>query len=171
MNTDALIKQFAFQRWYLGLLIDDIPDDQMTRQPPGAVNHPAWQLGHIASVADNAVAIAGGQSILGDDWSKKFAQRSTPLPDPAHYPRKADLIKLVDERRTALVETCAKLTDDDWQKPHQVGSGVLKQSLPTVWHVMHFLMLTHESTHLGQLAAWRRAQGLPMALDRAAARG
>jgi hypothetical protein len=90
--------------------------------------------------------------------------RSKPIADRAHYPSKSELINVVDERRETLVKCCANLSDAQWQTANPIDG--LRQPLPTVWHVMHFLMLTHESTHLGQLACWRRAQGLPMALSK-----
>ena len=35
---------------------------------------------------------------------------------------------------------------------------------PTVAGAALFLAVTHEALHLGQVAAWRRARGLPSAL-------
>ena len=58
------------------------------------------------------------------------------------------------------------MSDADWKKLHPIPQ--LKM-LPTVGHAIHFMMLTHESTHLGQLATWRHAQGLPMALSKLSA--
>ncbi len=37
-------------------------------------------------------------------------------------------------------------------------------TLPTLADAAVFLAVTHEAQHLGQLAAWRRALGLPSAL-------
>jgi hypothetical protein len=165
METDGLFKQYAFQRWYMGLLVDDIPDERMTAQPGPLITHPAWQLGHLADVADNALHIAGGKRTLDADWATRYAQNSIPTANRADYPSKSELLQIVDDRRNALLAHCAKLSDADWRKPQPIG--LLAEMLPSIWHCMHFLMLTHESAHLGGIAAWRRCMGMPMALSRA----
>jgi hypothetical protein len=163
MNTEALFKTFDFQRYYLSLLIDDIAEDQMTAQPGKVVNHPAWQLGHLAEATDFFVQVIGGEKRLDEKWSKLFAANTTPVNDRSLYPSKAKLIEVLDDRRNALVRRCMEMSEADWQSPHNI---LPLASLPTKWHVVHFVMLTHESTHLGQLASWRHAQGLPMALSK-----
>ena len=59
MNSKLVLNQFAFHRQYLSMLVDDIPDDQLTAQPGGIVNHPAWQLGHLAFVSDRFATMLG----------------------------------------------------------------------------------------------------------------
>ena len=39
------------------------------------------------------------------------------------------------------------------------------EGLPTLGDATVFLAVSHEVMHLGQLAAWRRARGLPSALS------
>jgi len=39
------------------------------------------------------------------------------------------------------------------------------EALPALSDVVVFLAVSHEAMHLGQLAAWRRARGLPSALN------
>jgi hypothetical protein len=36
-----------------------------------------------------------------------------------------------------------------------------KATFPKVGSILGYLMLVHESTHLGQISMWRRVQGLP----------
>lgn len=163
MDTEALFTQFDFQGWYLNALVDDIAEDQMTSQPGLVVNHPAWQIGHLAWVSDNAVMLAGGTKTLDKNWDAQFAPKTQPVADRAAYASKAELLSVLAERRAAIVTQCKTLSDAQWKEGHPIER--LQKSLPTRWNLMHFLMLTHESTHLGQLAVWRRATGLPMALS------
>jgi uncharacterized damage-inducible protein DinB len=40
----------------------------------------------------------------------------------------------------------------------------MRKYFPTVGDQMVFMMTAHEMDHLGQMAAWRRAMGLPPAM-------
>ncbi len=166
MDLHALLATYEFQRSYLSLLVDDIAEPEMAKQPGKVANHPAWQLGHLATSTDQWIGICGGTKKIDENWSRHFAFGSTPTADRSAYPSKTNLIEMVDDRRAALIERCRIMTDAEWALPHPVKP--LQQSLATLWQAMHFFMLTHESTHLGQLASWRHAQGMPMALAKIA---
>lgn len=136
----------------------------MTAQPGAIINHPAWQLGHLTWALDSAVALVGGAKTLDADWVARFVPNSIPSADRSHYPANSELTQLCSERRQTVATRCAKMSDSDWQQPNPIPQ--LQAMLPTLWQAMHFLMLTHESTHLGQIASWRRAMNLPMALSK-----
>ncbi len=163
MNPSTLIQLFGFQRWYLSALVDDVADARFADQFGPVVNHPAWQTGHLAVVMDLAAQLLGEKAILDASWKRRFDRGTTPTPRRADYPGKAELLATLDERRAAVVSTCESLGDEDWNKPH--GIAGIDQFLPGLLGCMHLLMISHESNHLGQLATWRRAAGLPMALS------
>jgi uncharacterized damage-inducible protein DinB len=164
MHTDTLFKQSNFQRWYLSMLVDDVADEQMTHQPVGVPNHAAWQIGHMAWALNNGVEMVGGTKTLDESWMRRFAMHSKPVGDRAAYPSKAELLRIYDDRRSTLIRHCESLSDSDWNKPNPIAP--MNTLLPKISNLMHFLLLTHESSHLGQLAAWRRAEGLPQALSK-----
>jgi len=158
MDKKLILDQFAFQRRYISVLVDDIPDKKMAVQPGGVVNHPAWQLGHLAAVHDFFTKALTGQTTLGEDWSKKFGPGSAPSSNRDDYPCKAELLGVFEERRQALACAFEQAADDTFAKPNP--NARFAKILPTVGHLMQFGMLFHESTHLGQLASWRKAMGM-----------
>ena len=163
MDKTTILNQFAFQRHYLSMLVDDIPDEKMTAQP-GVVNHPAWQLGHLTFVADRFAKTLGGTSTLDATWEARFGQNTVPNPDRAASPSKAELIRMLDDRRNAAAKAYLAASLEDLAKPNPIAR--LAKVLPTIGHLAIFGLISHESQHLGQLAAWRRAAGMPMALSK-----
>lgn len=164
MNNKAILDQYAFQRKHLFLLVDNIPDDRICDQPGSIVNHPAWQLGHLAVSTDRFVAAMGGSSTLDESWVTKFKPGSVPQPDRSLYPSKAELLRVLDDRRNALAQIVSRASDEDMAKPHSIAR--LAPMLPTRGHLALFGLLYHESTHLGQLGSWRKAAGLCQALSK-----
>jgi hypothetical protein len=161
MNSKTILDVFGFQRRYLSALIDDIPDDRMTAQPGGVVNHPAWHLGHLAYVSDRFATMLGQPPTL-EAWKERFSPGTTPGPDRAAYPAKAELLRALDGRRDALAAAFARATPEDLAKPNPVAA--IAPFHPTVGHMILFGMTCHEATHLGQLATWRKAMGMTEAL-------
>ncbi|HMB94487.1 MAG TPA: DinB family protein [Tepidisphaeraceae bacterium] len=164
MDNNVILQAFAFQTNYLSLLVDDIADEKMCDQPGGVVNHPAWQLGHLALVSDRMTKVLGGSSSLDEAWEKKFAPKSIPSPRRADYPTKAELVRITSERRKAFADAFAKCNADDLAKPNPNQRATA--FFPTVGHFALFGLLGHENGHLGQLACWRKAAGLPEALSK-----
>jgi hypothetical protein len=163
VNKSVIIDVLKFQRSYLSLLVDDIPEARMTEQPGGGAvpNHPAWQIGHLACVADNFTGMFGGEKTLGS-WAGLYGQGSKPVADPSTYGTKAELLRTLDERRGALARALERFPDESFRQPNP--NPMLAKPLPTLEHVVQ-LLLMHEGTHLGQLAAWRRAAGMCEALS------
>ena len=164
MNNKVILDQYAFQRYYISLLVDDIPEDRMCDQPGLIVNHPAWHLGHLAQSTDSFIALLGGTPTLEESWKSKFKQGSIPKPERNFYPSKAELLRVLDDRRGALSQIVSRVSDADMAKPNPIAS--IARPLPTLGHLTLFGLLYHESTHLGQLASWRHAAGMCQALSK-----
>jgi hypothetical protein len=164
MNNSVLINVYEFQRTYLDLLVDDIPEKDITIQPGAIANHPAWQLGHLVNTTNNMQAMLGGKLTLDDSWKKKFGRNSVPSPNRSDYPSKAELLCLLDERRAEFTRLFKAVSSDELAKdPSEFGVPPFFNSKGMFFT---FVMTTHESTHLGQLASWRRAMALPQALSK-----
>jgi hypothetical protein len=159
----TLIDLFNFQRGYLSLLIDDIPDEKMAEQPKGLPNHPAWQIGHLTMALDGLCKMLGAESSLDDAFVAKFTMGSEPVDDRSKYPSKTELLSKYDELRAKAAEAYANASDADLAKPNP--SEILGKMLPTMGHMAAFMMLDHESNHLGQISIWRQAAGMRPALE------
>ncbi len=164
MDNNCILSAYQFQRQYLTLLVEDIPEERMTSQPPGIVNHPAWQLAHLAVVQDRLVQILGGKSRLDPDWEKRFGRGSTPASAGAGHPTRADLLGIIDERRGEFVRLFSRLGAEELAKPPGVPG--IPPRFSSLGMFLTFVMMSHEATHLGQLSAWRRAMGMCEALSK-----
>jgi hypothetical protein len=146
---------------YAQRLVGDLSEADMTAQPPGAVglmNHPAWILSHLALYHGLCAQMLRGETPL-DPVDHPYGPKSVICPDPAAY-----------LPRAALVAEFARVHDEAEQALCGASEAVLARSTPLErWRAMHptigdmavTLMVKHESHHLGQLSAWRRAMGRP----------
>jgi hypothetical protein len=164
MDNSAVLSAYGFQRKYLSLLVEDIPEEKMCVQPGGVVNHPAWQLGHLVSVQDQLVQRLGGKSNLDADWGKRFGRGSIPSPDVRAHPKRSEFLGKLDERRGEYVRLFSNLSSDDLAKAPP-PEAKLPAFFTSMGMFLLFVMISHESTHLGQLATWRRAMGMSAALS------
>lgn len=162
MNRRMMLDLSAFQRGYLSLLVKDIPETLMTAQFPGVPNHPTWHLGHLAVVYDGMTGMLGGAKTLDDSWQGRYGMGSTPVADASAYPTKAEIVRIYDERREALLQAFDVASPERFMSANPIPS--LVERLPTIGHMTIFAMLTHESMHLGQIAVWRNAAGLGQVL-------
>lgn len=142
--------QFVAQPWPAGLKLAD-------GSPRPLMNHPAWILSHLNIY----------QPIIVSMLERR------PFPDPAEHPfgpkseiadpnlQYAPRLTLIADyaRMHAEVEAALRAADpatladpnplERWRAMH-----------PTVGDMLVTLVVKHESTHLGQLSAWRRAMGM-----------
>ena len=142
-------------------LVDDLTREQMVEQPHGVVNHPAWSLGHLVMTADGLARLLGLESEVREGWGEVFATGGIPSDDPSRYPSKHELLDALEgqhRRNAAAVER----VEPAWFAVPNPNERRRKR-FPTVGDVAIFLMTSHEMLHLGQVAAWRRAMGLPPA--------
>lgn len=164
MDRKTVTDVFAFQRGYLSMLVDDIPNERLASPAGGIVNHPAWQIGHLAFAADGVCEMLGGTKRLDKAWAEKYGMGSKPVADRGAYPSKSDLLGTLDECRSRLSRQFAQASDEMLRRPNPFGP--LAAGLPTLGHAATFFMVFHEGTHLGQLAAWRKAAGMVEALSK-----
>lgn len=158
---DHVLRAASVNVDYAKKLVADIPDDKMCAQPVEGMNHAAWVLGHLAYVFDSMMGVFDEQPVMSAEWKELFNLKSRPLADRGKYPSKAALFeayekayqRIVDAVKAASPESLAR----DFPNPR------LRESLPTVGMAMVHILTSHQGVHLGQLSAWRRAQGLPAA--------
>lgn len=150
---------FAFNLQFAKSLLNDVPQEKMCQQIGGLTNHPAWLIGHLAYACDSFAKLLGVEPICPPDWAGLFRNGSQPMPDASKYPDKATLLAKLEEGHRRLAKAVADTPESQFNKPNPIKE--LAAALPTLGDMLVFAMVGHEATHLGQLSAWRRAQGLP----------
>lgn len=163
-EADVLIgfKQSLLIGWaangdYAQRLVADLEGDQWVKQPGPGMNHPAWILAHL-SLYHGVLATLLRGGTPEDPKGHRFGMQSKPEADASVY---GDPAELVARFVTGHVEVTAALEAAD--------AAALQRAMPIerwatrfakVSDLLGYVMLVHEATHLGQLSAWRRVQGL-----------
>ncbi|MBL8746680.1 MAG: DinB family protein [Phycisphaerae bacterium] len=158
--THAILITWRRNGGYGRRLVEDLSRDQWLGQPvPGRVmNHPAWIVSHLNVYAPIASAMLRRKP-FADPFDARYGQQSKVSLDASEYRPGEELLaeysRLHDEALAALEASDAEVLAeanplDRWRAVH-----------PTVGDMLVTLMVKHESGHLGQLSAWRRAMGLP----------
>lgn len=155
---DALLFSWDNNDDYAQRLVADLPDAQMTHQPAANMNHPAWVLSHLHAYHPVIVALIQGQT-FDDPKHHPFGMQSKPVVDASVYPTKAVLVDAFVQGHAQVKSALAASDSAALNAPVLLDRW--KTVMPTVALALGYLMLLHEATHLGQLSAWRRVQGLP----------
>jgi hypothetical protein len=156
---EHLLKAAAANLDYARRLVSDIPDDQMAVQPHEGMNHAAWVLGHLAYVFDSMIGVWNQEPVMSREWKDLFNVPSKPQPQREKYPSKAELWDAYEKAYQRIVGVVQAASDADFDR--EFPNPKLRASLPTVGVAMIHILTSHQGQHLGQLSAWRRAQGLP----------
>lgn len=139
-------------------LVGDLTPEQWTAQPvPGrTLNHPAWVYSHLNVYTPICTSMLQGRA-FADPIDHPFGQKSEVQGDPRVYASStalaAEFARLHEEAEHALTAAPAGVFAaanplERWRTVH-----------PTIGDMLVTLMVKHESGHLGQLSAWRRAFG------------
>lgn len=158
--ASAILITWRRNRDYAARLVGDLTAAQMLAQPvPGiTMNHPAWILSHLTGYAPIGACLASRRP-FADPLEHRYGQKSKVSNDPAEYPARdaliAEYIRSHDECQSAL-----EAADDAvFLEPNPLERW--RAVHPRVGDMLVTLLVKHESGHLGQLSAWRRAMGLP----------
>lgn len=152
------LQAMRFGRGFLKMLLEKTPDSLFyTPAFPGA-NHAAWVVGHLA-LTDNLflTALAGQPSKIPAEWDALFGVNSKAIPDPAKYPSRAELMKVLDECRAALESWLSSLTDNQLLQPIEGDYAMFAANPAQLGSSSSF----HDGFHAAQISATRRASGLP----------
>lgn len=140
-------------------LVEDVAAAAWVAQPLPTMklNHPAWVMSHLNLYGEIAVRMARGER-FDDPAEHRYGQKSEPQRSMVGYEGKDALLaawkRVHEDGEAALVAaTPAQFSKETplerWREMH-----------PTVGDMLMTLMVKHESGHLGQLSAWRRAMGM-----------
>jgi len=168
MKIGNIIRQYDFNLQYAKALVQDLSDEQMTSVPgTGLENHPAWTIGHLVSGCADLASDLGEGFEMPENWADLFLRKGPgdprkPDPDKTKYPSKELLLKELERQHDKIKELMTGLSDTDLDRNFKWR---FSSQMPTLGDLLCFMCINHEAMHLGQLAAWRRAQGLPSALS------
>jgi hypothetical protein len=150
-----LIHSFDYSVQYMRQLVADLSERQMVEQPEHVPNHGTWTLGHIIFSCQGIAAELGAAPWLPDDWESKFGYGSTPSSDVLHYPKKAEMLSLLDDAANHLCQTLLAVDRTVWNQ------SLPDEKFPTMGQLLIQVVVGHTAYHAGQLAVWRRAIGKP----------
>jgi uncharacterized damage-inducible protein DinB len=156
---EQLCQAAAINVDYARRLVEDIPEDQMAAQPAPGMNHAAWVLGHLTYVFDSMMVVWREKPSMSAEWKALFNVPSQPLPERDKYPSKAELWDAYQKAYKRIVDVVTTASDEDLNR--EFPNPRLRAAMPTVGTAMIHILTSHQGQHLGQLSAWRRAQGLP----------
>ena len=142
---------------YAGMLLKDVPDEQLVEQPHGIVNHPVWCIGHLANTADFMAARFGRTGVLDPSWGNHVGMGAPAPVERKHYPDKASLLEAMHDSHENFIAGFLSADDaklaspiEGWKHPWFPNHGALAQ-----------MIVLHDATHLGQVCTWRRIKGFP----------
>ncbi len=138
-------------------MLKDMPESAMTKQSCPTDNHPLWVLGHIASTDVWIASVVGAPGITApDSYNGLFGGGSKPVADANHYPKLAEVKKLFDSNRAALLKWFESAPDSALAVSLKEKTGGFANDPIDAM----FKIAWHEGWHFGQVASARKALGL-----------
>jgi len=153
-----ITNSYCFALNYLRRMVVDVPDERMTEQAGGVVNHPAWVIGHLAFSCQKLAGEMGLHAWLMDNWEKRFGTGSVPTVERKQYPSKTELLEILADAQRRVLDRLRAVGEEGLKKPlPDVHHRVL---FPTLGHAILHILTVHAALHVGQVTVWRRAVGL-----------
>lgn len=168
MDVSDMLRLYAFNLAYARELVADVSADTARQTPAaGLENHPVFIIGHLCTGSALMARHLGGSGEIPEGWRDMFERRGPAdqrLPDTANaWPTLAEVTAELGRQHERVESLVRALPAEKWAEPCEWR---LSRHLPTRGDLAWFMCVTHESVHLGQLACWRRAMGLPSAMAR-----
>ena len=157
---------------YAKRLVDATPPERFGRlatpgKEPIQSNHPAFAIGHLALYPVKVVELLGGDKAAAappGNYNALFSKDAKCLDDADGklYPPKDQLWQEFQRTYDAALVALRACDDEVLLAPNPVDSP-MKVVCPTLGSMLAFYMTGHVMSHLGQVSAWRRMEGLPAA--------
>ena len=152
-----ILNSYSLSLNFLRRLVADVPDGSFAAQREGAVNHPAWVIGHLIHSADAIGGEIGLSSWLPTDWGQQFGTGSTPLPEREAYPSRESLLNMITDAEMRLTERLTEIGERGLAQP--LPDIRYREIFPTIGHAVLHILTAHAAVHIGQLTVWRRVMG------------
>lgn len=151
-------------------LLESVPEERFGRlaAPAGQLvqsNHPAFVVGHLTLYPMRVLELLGQNDPAARppaDYQRLFSKDAKCVDDAdgSTYPRKEELLAVFQRTYDAALAGLRACDDAVLLGPNPVDTP-LKSLCPTLGSMLAFYVTGHVTTHLGQISAWRRMEGLP----------
>ncbi len=149
-------------------LVTGIPANRFARCPEHAptMNHPAFIIGHCAIYPDRIFKLIGREDLAAPKatFDDLFSPQARNQDDPSGsiYPPMDEVMGFFTERHESLMQVLPGLSDELLSS--EMPDENFRKVFPTLGSGIGFLVGPHLMLHLGQLSAWRRAEGMGPAM-------
>ena len=141
-----------------GSYLKDMNDQDFMKRPHAGCNHVNWQVGHLIS-SDNSMftGMFGEDSMpaLPEGFKEKYAKENKDSDDPAAFCDKAELMKIHEGQRAAVMAKLDTLSESDLDG---ASPEPFQSFAPNVGAVLNMLG-SHWMMHAGQWVIVRRELG------------
>ena len=154
---------------YAEKLLVGVSADRFARQPIGRdgiinTNHPAFILGHLSIYPVWILSIVGVDdpgftNPEGFDELFSFNATCRDDPDGSIYPAMDAITAHFFDANTRMFDQLAGLSDEQLLAPHGQEDEFFAK-FPSRAAFAVFMIGQHTFSHIGQLSAWRRCEGL-----------
>lgn len=169
-----IIKGGTGTAMYLGeRLLDGVTPERFARLPaPGGkaiqTNHPAFAYGHLSIYPVKILSALGldpSAAAPPEGFPEVFdaGKQCVDDPDGTIYPPMDRVTAHFFAAHRALMNAVADVSDEKLAAPNP-PEGFLHETFATIGGLTCFTVMAHTMLHLGQVSAWRRAEGLPAAM-------
>ena len=155
--VDEVLNSYRLTLDYLRRLVADVPDVDLTRQPNGVANHPAWVMGHLTSSCQALGVELGLATWLPAPWEQLFGTGSIPTSDRSAYLSKEELLAALADGQARVSNRLADLGDAGMSTA--LPDERYRATFPTVGHAVVHILTGHAAVYVGQVSVWRRAAG------------
>ena len=153
------LHSFAYSLDFLREQVADVAAAEMSAQPKGILNHPAWVIGHLTHACQMLSGTLGVPPWLPGDWAARYGTGSVPVADAGRYEAKDAALAMLRDAQLRLTRAVEPLDDRRLDQPFPDPS--YREVFPTIRHALTQVMVGHAAFHVGQVSVWRKAMGLP----------
>ncbi|MDQ6886547.1 MAG: DinB family protein [Gemmatimonadota bacterium] len=140
-------------------LIADLRDEHLALVPCPNAKPPGWIIGHLVVSGDFLRRQRHQQPLAPREWGPRFGPESEVPAAAADYPSMDCLRATFLEGYRDLVVLAPTIAADLLDAPNPFEAA--RAPFPALRDFGVYLMTAHVGYHLGQLAGWRVAAGLP----------
>ncbi len=148
---------FRFLDGYEKKILADMKEEQFKTPAFPDGNPPSWIVGHLAMSSDFIMMVLGKPTLLPKTWAVMFGPGSDPHKHLDKHPSMAELTAALGAGHAAVFEHVPHANPEKMASPSPFKP--LIEVLPTAGALLTHLLTSHESFHMSQLSACRRAGG------------
>ncbi|MEM1011129.1 MAG: DinB family protein [Planctomycetota bacterium] len=163
---DDLVLAPTRQNWklngdYAAALVEGLDESHKVAQPPGTfarpVNHPGWILAHLNAYHPLIAGLLRGKT-PEDPIDHPYGRKSQVLLDADAYPSMTELVESFTSGHADVTAALGETSEAILSREMPIVR--FRERFPLVGSCLAYLVVRHESLHLGQLSTWRRTMGL-----------